>query len=358
MLPMPPAYDRVADWTGARANSDVMCQSNFSGGGDVELEIIAGHGIEQSTTADSFLTCNHFAMHILVALVLAAVLQSASPAADGTLVADVAILSAAATNEARFDALTTILRERKLSFEIETFTLNKPIGSEPRSVGRNIVVSLGAGDEHVVIGAHYDAVRLSDGSLSRGAVDNAASSVMLVRLAEAFRSQQLTRRLHIVWFDMEELGLRGSAVYAQRHADRKTTAMVNFDINAYGDSVLFGPAGQDINVALQQTLLTTCASEKIDCVAFPQMPPGDDRPFTQRKIPTLSLAMLPAVELHQLWLMINAGSESGLKSDSVPSILQVIHTPADQVDKVSGDAMARALRLAVAVVRRLLNPRI
>jgi len=32
----------------------------------------------------------------------------------------------------------------------------------------------------IVVGAHYDAVRLSDGTLSRGAVDNAASSVILV----------------------------------------------------------------------------------------------------------------------------------------------------------------------------------
>jgi Peptidase family M28 len=65
---------------------------------------------------------------------------------------------------------------RRSPFEVETFTLDKQIGSEPRSQGRNLVVSLGAGHEHIVIGAHYDAVRLSDGSLSHGAVDNAASS--------------------------------------------------------------------------------------------------------------------------------------------------------------------------------------
>lgn len=294
-------------------------------------------------------------MPILAALVLLSVFQSPSPAADEALVQDVRTLSSAATNEARFDALTTLLRERKLPFDVETFTLDKQIGSEPRSEGRNIVVSFGTGDEHIVIGAHYDAVRLADGSLSRGAVDNAASSVMLVRLAEAFRNDTLTRRVHIVWFDMEELGLRGSAAYAQRHADRKTSAMLNFDINAYGDSVLFGPAGLATNAALQQTLLTTCASEKIDCVAFPQMPPGDDRQFTQRKIPTLSLAILPAVELHQLWLMMNAGPQAGRASDAVPPIVQTIHTTADTVDKVSGDAMARVLRLAVAVVSRLLR---
>jgi Zn-dependent M28 family amino/carboxypeptidase len=55
-------------------------------------------------------------------------------------------------------------------------------------------VTFGAGPELVVIGAHYDAARLPDGSLSRGAVDNAASSVMLVRVAEALRAEKLAVR--------------------------------------------------------------------------------------------------------------------------------------------------------------------
>ena len=83
------------------------------------------------------------------------------------------------------------------------------------------------------------------------------------------------------------------------------------------------------------------------------MPPGDDRVFTQRGIPTLSLAMLPATELHQLWLMMNAGPNAGLAKDTVPGIMRTIHTQDDTIDKVDAKSVAQALRLATALVKAL-----
>jgi Zn-dependent M28 family amino/carboxypeptidase len=291
-------------------------------------------------------------MRIIPALAVVALLQPASPSTE-SLLRDVATLASASTNEARFDVLTGMLRDRKLIFAVEPFNLDKPIGSENRTEGRNVVVSLGAGAEHIVIGAHYDAARLSDGSLSRGAVDNGASNVLLIRLAESLRSETLPIRVEIVWFDMEELGLRGSAAYAQRQASPAANAVLNLDINAYGDTILFGPSAGPTNAALRRMLLTTCAAEDINCVAFPQMPPGDDRSFTQRGIPTLSLATLPVAEAHQLWLMMNAGASSGLAKETVPSILRTIHTAEDTASKVSGEDMSRTLRLVLALVRNL-----
>ena len=292
-------------------------------------------------------------MRIIAALALAALVQTPPDADPDSLVRDAGRLAGADTNEARFQAITAMLRERKLAFEIEPFTIEKATRGEPGTDGRNIVMSLGSGDDHLVIGAHFDAARLSDGTLSHGAVDNAASSIMLVRLAESLRTATLPMRVHFVWFDMEELGLRGSAAYAARHAARQTTAMLNFDINAYGDTILFGPSARDDNVALKRRLLTTCAEESMNCVAFPEMPPGDDRSFTARGIPTLSIATLPAVELHQLWLLVNAGPNAGLAKDATPSIMRTIHTPGDTLDKVDGDTIRRTLRLATALVRNL-----
>lgn len=292
-------------------------------------------------------------MRFIATLALGILLQP-TPAADpDTLLRDIGTLAAAGAHEPRFAALTALLTAKKLPFDIESFTLEKPLRGEPRTAGRNIVVSLGSGDEHIVIGAHYDAVRLKDGTYVHGAVDNAASSVMLVHLADALRATRLTKRIHIVWFDLEEVGLRGAAAYAEKHAARKTTAMLNFDINAYGDTTLFGPAERPENAILKRTLLTTCAAEGINCVGFPQMPPGDDRVFTERGVPTLSLATLPATELHQLWLMMNGGANAGLAKDTVPAIIRTIHTPDDTLDKVDGQSVAQALRLAMAVVKAL-----
>ena len=292
-------------------------------------------------------------MKLIATLALGILLQP-TPAADpDTLLRDIGTLAADGAHESRFAALTALLTAKKLPFDVESFTLEKPLRGEPRTAGRNIVVSLGSGDEHIVIGAHYDAVRLKDGTYVHGAVDNAASSVMLVHLADALRATRLTKRIHIVWFDLEEVGLRGAAAYAEKHAARKTTAMLNFDINAYGDTTLFGPAERPENATLKRTLLTTCAAEGINCVGFPQMPPGDDRVFTERGVPTLSLATLPATELHQLWLMMNGGANAGLAKDSVPAIIRTIHTPDDTLDKVDGQSVAQALRLAMAVVKAL-----
>ena len=294
-------------------------------------------------------------MTAVLALALITLLQTV-PASDRkatALVDDAQRLAAAATNEARFDALAALLRGRGLTFTVESFVIDKPIGREPRTEGRNVVVTLGQGAQDVVIGAHYDAARLADGSLSKGAVDNAASSVMLVRVADALRGESLPVRVRIVWFDMEELGLIGSANYVKQHAADRIKAMLNFDINAYGDTILFGPTERPENAALRRTFAQTCVAEDITCIGFAQMPPGDDRSFVKAGVPTISAGIIPAIDVHQLWLMMNAGPNSGLAQGVAPPIVRTIHTPDDTSDKLSEETMARMQRFALALVRNV-----
>ncbi len=293
-------------------------------------------------------------MTLIALITLTAILQNA-PAPPG-LLEDVRNVSSATTNEARFDAIASLLKGRGLAFTIEPFTIDKPRGREPRTEGRNIVVTLGQGRGDIVIGAHYDAVRLPDGTLSRGAVDNAASSVLLVRLAESLRAEKLPVRIRIAWFDMEELGLLGSAQYVKEHAADRILSMLNFDVNGYGDTVLYGPSQRTENAALRRTLVETCAAEDIACVAFAQMPPGDDRSFVAAGIPTVSLAILPGVEAHQLWLMMNAGANAGLAPGTTPAVLRTLHTPDDTVEKINADSLSRMLRFALSLVRRVAIP--
>ncbi|MGH9309104.1 MAG: M28 family metallopeptidase [Vicinamibacterales bacterium] len=290
-------------------------------------------------------------INILLA-VLVALQAPVREARDGGLAADVKTLASAATNEARFDALTALLRARTLSFAVESFTIEMRIGSEPRTNGRNIVLTIGEGPSDVVIGAHYDAARLPDGTLSKGAVDNAASSVLLVRLADMLRAETFPFRLKIVWFDMEELGLIGSAKFVQQHGADRIAAMVNFDINAYGDTILFGPWRAD-NVALRRAVVETCALEDIPCMNFTQMPPGDDRSFLKAGIPTVSLALLPALEAHQLWLTLAGGPNSGLAQGTMPAIFRNIHSAEDVPEKLNEENMSLVLRYARSLARAL-----
>ena len=298
-------------------------------------------------------------MRVTILLALLALPQfAAAQTANDALVADVRTLSAATDNDARFDALTALLKAHNLPFTVETFTLDKPPAAgpnaapDPRTRGRNVVVTLGEGPETIVVGAHYDAKWMTTTTLSQGAVDNGASSVMLVHAAAALKGERLGSKVTFVWFDFEESGLIGSAKYAEAHAGDRIKAMLNYDINGYGDTVVFGPPQGGADPRLGRAMLEACASASTDCLRFGGMPPGDDRSFGARKIPTLSIAILSATEAHQLWLLLHAKG-AGLTQGFTPAILATIHTPGDTPDTLDGAAMAGAGRLAQALIRRV-----
>lgn len=255
------------------------------------------------------------------------------------------------TNEARFDVLTAMLAERHIAFVAEPFTI-EPHKGESRTEGRNIVVTIPGRSPEIVIGAHYDAARLPDGTLSKGAVDNAASTVILVRLAEALSKMRLRAQTRIVFFDMEELGLLGSEEFVRAHRDRSMRAMVNLDVNAFGDAVMIGPRTA-LNGAALEGVRASCGQLAATCVELPRMPPSDDISFQKGGIPAVSIATVPGVQAHQLWLLLNGGKESGLQSGFTPRVLETIHTPADTSALVDRDAMARAYRISVSLVATL-----
>jgi len=295
-------------------------------------------------------------MRALVPLLFA--LAQAAPAsiASDSLVSEVRTLSAATDPDGRFGALTALLNTHNLQYTVEDITLDKAPPGDVRTHGRNVIVTIGKGADQIVVGAHYDAKRLMDGSLSKGAVDNGASSVVLVRVAEALQAKRPRTRVTFVWFDFEENGLLGSAKYVEQHAGDRIRAMVNYDINGYGDTVLFGPPMGGVDPRLGTLFLEACVAEKVDCLRFEGMPPGDDRSFGAKKIPSLSVAILPAAEAHQLWLMLHAKS-AGLAQGFQPPIFTTIHTPTDTPEKLDGAGMAMAQRLATAFIRRLSDMR-
>src|SRR5688500_14880572 len=109
-------------------------------------------------------TCRFYSVVAVAALVVlpACAVRSRPPATAAAAaplfanaVADVARMERD-TNEARFDALTAMLTERGIAFNIEPFTI-EPNKREPRTQGRNIVVTIPGRTPEIIIGAHYDA---------------------------------------------------------------------------------------------------------------------------------------------------------------------------------------------------------
>lgn len=255
-------------------------------------------------------------------------------------------------NVARGDTLLRILRERGLEPEARPFP-NRAQQQEPRADGRNLVVTVGSGPRDIVVGAHYDAVRLPGGGVTDGVVDNGAGAVVLTRVADTLRGHDLRHRVRVVLFDLEEVGLLGSRAYVAAAEPGRIAAMVNIDIAAYGNTLIYGPASHEGNAAVYRGFRTVCVVQRIQCLAFPQYPRSDDRSFQAAGIPNISIAILPAIEAHQGWLLMNAGGDTGFREGFVPEIFRTIHTAADTLERADAYAMTRLHDAVVALVLEL-----
>jgi Zn-dependent M28 family amino/carboxypeptidase len=251
------------------------------------------------------------------------------------------------SNAGRLQALREILTARGIPFEVQTFTSD-------RGEGHNLVAAFGAGGREIVVGAHYDAVKLKDGSLSRGMVDDGAGVIALVRLAEALRGRPLRHRLRVVFFDQEEVGLLGSKAFVAARRPADVAANVNVDIVAYGDTLVFGGGKGEANDPLVRALLRVCAARRLACLEFsPHFPAGDDRSFNAAGIPNVSIGFVPAADAHQLWLMLNGGKDSGLQEGFVPDTLHNMHSPGDTLEKVDPATIDRTSGLLQDLVLEL-----
>ena len=152
-------------------------------------------------------------------------------------------------NPERGDALLHMFRERGLSPGIQEFS-TMATERRPSQVGRNLIVTVGEGHRDIVVGAHYDAIRLRDGTVSGGAVDNGAASVVLTRVARTLQRHELGHRVLVVLFDLEEMALLGSRAYLEEEGRDCIAAMVNVDVVVGDGTVMYGPTLHDVIVAL------------------------------------------------------------------------------------------------------------
>ena len=265
---------------------------------------------------------------------------------------EIAVRLDQASAAARFDSLLRLLDEHGLVYEIDAFPNPKADEVGP-NVGRNVIITIGSGDRDLVIGAHADAAVLSDGSLSHGMVDNAAAVAVLIHVTGTLLEETVRHRIQVVFFDLEELGLLGSAHFASTIGRDRVDAMVNLDIVGYGDTLIYGPAAAAGNDTVYGAVRDACANGRHECLEFDRFPPGDDRSFQAAGIPNVSLATLPRAEAHQLWLTLNAGPHSALREQFVPPILRTIHTPGDTADKFDATGMKLAYEAVLGLVREL-----
>lgn len=123
-------------------------------------------------------------------------------------------------------------RLRELGFEPEEFALAWNLRAEaarmPESmrpppealaaadghVWRNFIVELRGRElptEVLIVGAHFDAAPGAP-----GADDNGSGTAALLELARVLRDRPMKRTVRLIFFNLEEIGLKGSAEYALR----------------------------------------------------------------------------------------------------------------------------------------------
>lgn len=284
---------------------------------------------------------------------LAAVFLTAAPSLAQNRAADLREQVGAyvqPSNAARLEVLLRQLRDEGFTPSVETFEGG---GRGEPMQGSNVVVTLGEGPKEILLTAHYDAVKLRDGTMSQGVIDNAGSVVALIEAAKILREAPLAHRIRIIFFDQEELGLIGARKWIEAHGVADVAAVVNSDIAAYGDTMMYGQNNGPQSAFVTRAVQELCAEQALQCVGFPVYPPSDDRAFSAAGAPVVSLGFQDEVGAHQMWLAFNGGKTNGLAEGFVPQVFRLIHSKDDAMEAVEGEAVDLAGRTYAALIRKL-----
>jgi len=138
-------------------------------------------------------------------------------------------------------------------------------------------------NEIIVVGAHYDTVYGV-----KGGVDNAGGVALLMELAKSMSRLDFKRTVRFVFFSGEELGLRGSFNYVEKHKDEieKVMMMINLDVNGGGiggcNAVVTGP--QEV-----KTYLESMSKELgVNLSVSQDVYSSDSVPFSSRGVPSVN----------------------------------------------------------------------
>lgn len=254
------------------------------------------------------------------------------------------------SNAARLDVLLRQLREEGFAPTVETFEGG---GRGGPMQGSNVIVTIGDGPKEILLTAHYDAVKLRDGTMSQGVIDNAGSVVALIEAAKVLRDAPLTHRIRIIFFDQEELGLIGAKKWIEAHGIANVAAVVNSDIAAYGDTLMYGQNNGAQSAFVTRAVQELCAERAMQCVGFPEYPPSDDRAFSAAGAPVVSLGFQDEIGAHQMWLAFNGGETNGLAEGFTPQVFRVIHSKDDAIEAVEGHTIDLAGRTYAALIQKL-----
>ena len=247
---------------------------------------------------------------------------------------DVAGMASAADNAGRRDYLRKRLDAAGIPAQSQTFM-------HGAVVGENLIANVSGDPEQplLLIGAHSD--RVSEGL---GATDNASGSAVALALAERFRVLPLQgHRVQVAFWDLEEEGLRGAAAYVAEQRE-KPVLYVNFDVFGWGDSLwMMTPDDAHPLVASSRD---AAQAQGLQITAGMQYPPSDHLAFLKAEWPAVSYSLIGAAEIPEILAVFG-----GTAPQSMPKVMQVIHSTNDTVEHVDADAVGKGIDAVEAAIR-------
>lgn len=140
-------------------------------------------------------------------------------------------------------------------------------------------------DEVITVTAHYDSVEFS-----KGAYDNGAGSVLIMKLYEYFMKNAPKRTLRFIWCGSEERGLLGSKAYVASLSEEELQKII-FNINVDVAGTVLGTEYASI---MAENALVDYVDYISSEIAFPivtrqDIYSSDSIPFSDKGIPAINL---------------------------------------------------------------------
>ncbi|MDI6733725.1 MAG: M28 family metallopeptidase [Planctomycetota bacterium] len=215
---------------------------------------------------------------------------------------------------------------------------------EYRATSRNIIATIRGyelPDEKVIICAHYDGVNKSPAS-----VDNGGGTVTVAEFARYFASNPPKRTIILSFFGSEELGLKGSISYVQRHKKELAppklpvslkTPRVRLVINVDVTGTVFGNNSAVIcgSKAISNFVEGFAKEKGVPMAVSHRAYSSDNIPFNERLIPSISLNRASGIYGHTSLDNLNLVSADGLKPvgqfglELVSRIVNAVEIPFD-----------------------------
>jgi hypothetical protein len=156
-----------------------------------------------------------------------------------------------------------------------------------------------AGDQVVIVGAHYDHLGSDpDGVILAGANDNASGTAVLLEVARLWHEQGVrpARSVLFAAWGAEELGLLGSRHYVQNPVFplTQTVTCLNMDMLGVGEELVYDGTGP-----LTTQLTAAAETHNITTTYMPDSGGGSDHvPFRNAGVDTSVLGWMPDYNLH------------------------------------------------------------